>query len=195
MINRQTSRMILKLFDTCFKKGVQDAYEADNEHWCQEFIEARHTRGDFGLLDVTDSYTWGEWRMILARWCRYTKNMKLCPKFLDRIYTTNFYWAIFPIAMDFYILGIKEWLEYPNPLKLEIFKYESSVHWKPMPRKGLQKMSTDDKVSYVQEFAYERERTDPDAHGKYTSFAQELWAFTRPLPPDPLKHMEDIYDI
>lgn len=187
MINRQTARMILKLFDCCFKRGVIDASEADNEHWCREFIEARRTQGDFSLLDVSDIYDWKEWRMILARWCRYTKNMKLCPLYLDKVYKENYYWSIFPIAMDFYILGVEEWLEYPNPYKIELFRYSASTHWKPMPRKGLQKITTDDKVSYVQQFAYERERLDPARGGSYVNFAQEIWAFTRPLPPDPLK--------
>lgn len=187
MINRQTCKMMMKLFDVCFKKGVQDAFEADNEQWCQEFIEERREKLDFSLLDVRDSYDWKEWRIIIARWCRYTHNLKLCPEYLDRVYAENFYWSIFPIAMDFYILGVKEWLEYPNPHNLELFKFTHNEHWKPMPRKNLQKMDTNDKVGYVQEFAYDRERLDPNANGKYISFAQEVWAFTRPMPRDPLK--------
>lgn len=194
MINRQTARMILKLFDCCFKRGVIDASEVDNEHWCHEFIEARHTQRDFSLLDVTDIYDWKEWRMILARWCRYSRNMKLCPEYLDRVYKENYYWSIFPIAMDFYILGIQEWLEYPNPYKLELFKFTPSVHWKPMPRKNLEKLTIDDKVSYIQQFAFDRERLDPEGNGKYTNFAQDMWAYTRPLPPDPLKSMKDVKD-
>lgn len=195
MINRQTAKMILKLLDYCFKKGVEDAFDADNEHWCNEFIERRYAKRDFSLLDVTDSYDWKEWRMILGRWCRYNRNLKLCPDYLDRVYSQNFYWSIFPIAMDFYILGIQEWLEYPNPYKLELFKVTSNIHWKPMPRKTLEKMSTDDKVSYIQQFAYERERIDPEGNGKYINFAQEMWAFTRPLPPDPLKKVKNAKNI
>lgn len=190
MINRQTAKMLLKLFETCFKQGVIDACEQDDDYWCREFIEARRTQGDFSLLDVRDSYDWKEWRMIIGRWCRYTHNLKLCTLYLDKVYTKNFYWSVFPIAMDFYMLGIEEYLEYPNPINLELFKTKSGQHWKPMKTKIMQHMDRDEKVGYVQQFAFERERMDPEANGKYTAFAQEVWGFTRPLPPDPLKELK-----
>lgn len=190
MINRQTAKMLLKLFETCFKQGVIDACEQDDDYWCREFIEARRTQGDFSLLDVRDSYDWKEWRMIIGRWCRYTHNLKLCVLYLDKVYTKNFYWSVFPIAMDFYMLGIEEYLEYPNPINLELFKTKSGQHWKPMKTKIMQHMDRDEKVGYVQQFAFERERMDPEANGKYTAFAQEVWGFTRPLPPDPLKELK-----
>ena len=63
--------------------------------------------------------------------------------------------------MRFYLLGIEEWLEYPNPTGIELFKKESKVHWKPVDQK-LRKITKNDLISYMHEFCYEYRRVPED---------------------------------
>lgn len=189
IIKRKTAALLPNLFDYAFKKGVVDAYEMGNDYECREFIDKCRANSDFALLDMPDYVmTWREWRYHLTTWCRYAKIYKLSEELLDKITTINYAWVVFPVCMDFYLMGAEEWLENPNPIKIAEFKRTKKVHWKVVA-KHLQTMKRDDLLAYAQGFAYERIRHEANMEGKqlpnklaYMTFCQAIWALTRPLP-------------
>ena len=85
------------------------------------------------------------------------------------------------MTMRFYLMGVEEWLEYPNPLNIELFKHTKRIHWKPVPS-HMRNMTTQDILSILQEFIYERQKMSLEndlTECQYDSFARAMWAFTR----------------
>ena len=183
MLNRTTAPQVIRIFDYCFKQGVIDASEAGDDYQAKEWLEARLKDGKYGLLSDPDvEYDWHRWRFTLFRWCRFASLRSLGETYIDRIRRrNNFLFAVLPLSMRFYLMGIEEWLEYPNQLNLLIFKKSAKTHWKPVPP-HLKIMHIDDFISYVQEFIYEKEKNaieDDIPISWYNSFCTALWKYTR----------------
>ncbi len=157
-LNRSTAPTIIRFFDLCFKHGVIDAYVFADDYGAREFVQKHKEAWDFGVLGEPDDFDWEMWRFTLYRWGRMNHFMKLAENYIYRITKKNYLWYILPFCMRFYLMGIEEWIEYPDPSKIEIFKNENKVHWKPVPP-HLRKITTNDFISYMQEFAYEFRRS------------------------------------
>ena len=158
LLNRTSAPTVVRFFDVCFKQGVIDACAFADDYGAQEFLKQHREKWDFGVLGEPDDYDWEMWRFTLYRWARQHHYMKFSSEFIYRIVNKTYLWYFLPYCMQFYLMGIEEWLEYPNPVKMEIFKGENRIHWKPVER-HLRKMTTDDTISYMQEFCYNFRRS------------------------------------
>jgi len=183
-LNRSTAPLVIRLFDYCFKQGVQDARDLENDFEAQEWVQTCLQNGTYGVLPEKDlPFDWRRWRFTLYRWCRIAHLPSLADVYLNRMerYKNTFAFAILPIAMRFYLMGVQEWLEYPNPNNMAYFLQNSKIHWKPTLQ-HLKKMRISDFISYVQEFAYER--MDGKVEGdlsadKYDDFSRAIWRCTQ----------------
>lgn len=184
-LNRTSSKKMILLFDYCFKQGVLDACAVEDDYAVQEWVNERFKDGKYGVLsDPDNTFEWKHWRFVLYRWCRNIRLPSLGEGYIDRVRSTsNFYFVALPMAMRFYIMGVQEWLEYPNPNNTVVFKQTAKIHWKPVP-KHLKKMNVDDFISYIQEFVYEaKNRENKEASdASYDSFAMAMWQLTRKYP-------------
>jgi hypothetical protein len=198
-LNRTTAPQVLKLLDYCFKQGVLDACELGDDYSARDWMEARKEDGGYGLLsDIETPYDWRRWRFTLFRWCRNARMGSIGETYIDRICkVSNFLFCVVPISMRFYLMGIEEWLEYPNHTNIQIFKQNRKVHWKPVAP-HLRVITKDDFISYIQDFVYERHKFHKriqedcseeeatailtrDASDKsYNNFVKAVWALTRP---------------
>lgn len=158
LLNRTSAPTVVRFFDVCFKQGVIDACVFADDYGAQEFLKQHREKWDFGILGEPDDYDWEMWRFTLYRWARKHRYMKFSSDFIYRIVNKTYLWYFLPYCMQFYLMGIEEWLEYPNPVKMEIFKGENRIHWKPVER-HLRKITTDDTISYMQEFCYNFRRS------------------------------------
>lgn len=158
LLNRTSAPTVVRFFDVCFKQGVIDACAFADDYGAQEFLKQHREKWDFGVLGEPDDYDWEMWRFTLYRWARKHHYMKFSSDFIYRIVNKTYLWYLLPYCMQFYLMGIEEWLEYPNPVKMEIFKGENRIHWKPVER-HLRKITTDDTISYMQEFCYNFRRS------------------------------------
>lgn len=197
-LNRTTAPQVIRLFDICFKKGVLDACDQEDDYYVKEFLERHKEDGSYGLIYDDENFDWKRWRFTLERLARDHRLKSVGDGYISatRGYTKNFLFAIFPMTMRFYLMGIEEYLEYPNPNNTALFKQEAKIHWKPMPS-HLRKMNTQDFLSYLQEFVYERQTLkleDDLTERQYDSFAEAMYKLTRKyaVPYDPPK--EDIED-
>lgn len=186
-LNKESVTQVVRLFDYAFKKGVVDACELDDEHTSRAFIERYDKEEVFGLLGDDITCTWHQWRYIVFRWCRYRGVTSLGEKYIDRLRTKNFLWVILPMTFRFYLLGISEYLAYPAPLRIEIFKNKTFVRWRPTER-GVYGLRKSDIINYVQEFTYQRRQWSEErkllegvSDAVYDNFCELLWALSQPI--------------
>lgn len=182
-IDRKIAQQVLRLFDHCFKQGVLDACDFEDNMAARQWVEDRLSDGSFGLLsEVNTKFDWKRWRFVIERWCRDGNIGTLGTVYLDRVrYRSSYVYAIIPLSMRFYILGVEEWLEYPNNLRIEPFLSEPRIHWKPVDR-HLRKITEQDMLSLIQQFIYERQdKGYPNdmTSSRYDSFALAMWTMTR----------------
>ena len=186
-LNRTTAPQAIRLFDYCFKQGVFDACYIENDYEAQQFLDSHPESGGYGLLvEPYEGFDWRHWQHTLYRFCREARIKSIAENYIDCIhrYRKKFVFAILPIAMRFYLMGIEEWLSYPNPNNTEIFKHEGKIHWKPVPR-HLRKMSTPDFISLIQQFVYERQSKEYPGDlsaTMYDTFANTMWRCVQKYP-------------
>lgn len=148
---------MLGFFDVMFKKGVEDAASCGDAFEVRAFHDDRTEDWRFGSLDVEGEMTWHDYQFLVYRAARMTGYKTLAEEFISAIWKMNYNWCFLPYCMRFYLLGIGEWLAYPNPSGLAYFKTWSGVHWDPntkMPRK----FTRMDYISYMHGFAFEYRR-------------------------------------
>lgn len=157
-LNRTTAPQVVRFFDVCFKQGVIDAYNYHDNYGAKDFLQRFKESWDFGVLGEPEDFDWEMWRFTLYRWARYNRFTRFAQEHIYSIVRKDYLWYMLPFCMRFYLMGIEEWLAYPAPTKLELFKKEFRVHWKPVLTQ-VRKMSVDDYISYMQEFTYEFRRS------------------------------------
>lgn len=157
-LNRTSAPIMVRFFDLCFKQGVLDAYNFADNYGAQEFVAKHKAEWDFGVLGEPDDFDWQMWRFTLYRWGRKAVGFKkFSENYIYKITRKNLWWCFLQFCMRFYLMGIEEWLEYPNPIGIQVFKGEGKIHWTQQPR-GLKKMTVNDFISYMHEFAYDYRR-------------------------------------
>ena len=184
-LNRTTAPQIIKLFDICFKHGVLDACAEEDDYAVKDFFERHKSDGGYGLVYDDEDFDFKRWRFTIERWCREERLGSLGDIYLNsrfvRQNSHTFLFAILPMTMRFYLMGVEEWLEYPNPLNKVFFKQTKKIHWKPMAS-HMRKINLPDFLSYLQDFVYERQRLKLEGDlsaGQYDSFAEAMFKFTR----------------
>ncbi len=196
-LNRTTAPQAIRLFDYCFKQGVLDACNLEDDYAAREFLDSRLEDGGYGLLsEPSDGFDWRRWQHTLYRFCRFGRLGSIAESYIDKVhrYKNTSLFAILPIAMRFYLMGVQEWLDYPNATNTALFKQNKKVHWKPMPR-HLRDIRTADFISTIQEFVYERQAKAFEndlSPGKYDSFANAMWRCVQKYPVYATEETEDI---
>lgn len=185
-LNRTTAPQVIRLFDSCFKRGVLHAQEQDDDYGVRDWLERHKAAGDYGLVYDDNNFDFRRWRFTIERWCREDRVGSVGDTYLNSLYVrsgTNktFLFAILPMTMRFYMMGVEEWLAYPNPLNTSMFKQTRKIHWKPvLPH--MKVMNTSDFLSYLQEFIYERQGMALEGDltpAQYDGFAEAMYKFTR----------------
>lgn len=183
-LNRTTAPQVVRLFDYCFRQGVSDACDYGDDIAVQEWLDRRLADGQYGILSEYDAvFDWKRWRLVLYRWCRMGRLGGIGERYVDQIhrYKATSAFALLPMAMRFYLMGVEEWLAYPNQNNMAQFKQAKKIHWKPVPQ-HLRIMRTSDFISYIQEFVYERVQKhfeDDLNQARYDGFATAMWRCTQ----------------
>lgn len=160
-INKYSTRALLRLFDTCYKTGVKDAIDIGNEMQCLEFCEKMYATEKFGRIIYDYEYTWKEWKYRLSQMLfDDIANFRTCTKYLECITHYGSYIACaLPIAMDFYMKGIKDYCQYPNSCNLVRFNEEHNLLW----GKTIKRVSYNDVIRTLTGFCFDRARLDEES--------------------------------
>lgn len=171
-INYYSARGLMRLFDALYKLGVEDAISIGNESQCEEFCERMFAAEKFGRIINDFEYSWREWKYRLTQ-VVYEDVMyrKQCLKFFDCISSYSTYLACaLPVAMDFYMKGLKDYVDYPNSDNWVKFKSKGFTLWGKTPRKT----NMDEFVRLITGFCYDRMRIDQEAIEYRLKRLQEL---------------------
>ena len=186
-ITRASAPEVIRLLDFCYKKGVVDAAAVEDDLAVQDWLDAMHKQGKYGLVDFPDEECdWKRWRFFLLRWCRENRLSKLGFEYIDSLRkVSGFEYVVIPMTMRFYLQGVKEWLEYPNELGLVLFKSKYRQRWTNKVPQTMKVMRTDDFISLIQEYIYELRQYPMEEmvdfpSSNYDNFEYAMWQMTRP---------------
>lgn len=157
-INYYSARALMRLFDACYKMGVEDAIEVGDEAQCMEFCAKMYAPMKFGRITKDFTYTWREWKFRLSQMLHEgTMYARKGLEFFNCVGSYgNYLSCVFPIAMDFYMRGIKDYCKHPNPSKWVMFNSKGFMLWKDKPIKR----PMEDFVRMCTEFCYDRMHLD-----------------------------------
>ena len=161
-INNCSAVLLMDLFDACYKMGVKDAIDVDNEMQCAEFCEEMYSTEAFGRIIYSFRYDWREWKFRLCQMvCDLDRFRAQGLRYFESMGSYNNYIACaLPIAMDFYMMGIKDYCKKPNPIDLVRFEHTPYSFW---GQTGGRKTTRDDFVTVLTGFCYDRIRLDEAA--------------------------------
>lgn len=180
-LNRANAPAIIRLFDACFRQGVLDSYAAEDDFVVREFLMAHKGKWTFGTVAEPEGHDWRSYRFILYRWARENGLTNLAENYIIMIRKMNYLWCLLPYCLWFYIMGVQEWISYPNTQGIEVFKMHKRTHWDPNQKvKSFTRM---DYISYMHEAAFEYKKLADDEKpvGDVTmdSFCQAIYDLTR----------------
>lgn len=181
LLTRTTAPAAIRLMQACFRHGVLDAYELGNDTDAKDFYNEKSEDWTFGTLQYPECTDWKAFRSQLYWWARESHMKTLAESYIFRIRNMNYTWCILPYCMRFYLMGIKEWLDYPNPGRVAIFKQSGNIHWNPtMPIKSITRT---DIISYLHTFEFEFRRLEEGTLGvsaaSMSSFISALFDLSR----------------
>lgn len=185
-ITRKSAPEIIRLLDYCYKRGVVDASEVEDDLAVQDWYDETIDSGKYGLVGSPDEECdWKRWRFFLLRWCRENRLSSLGFDYIDGVRRARgFEFLIIPMAMRFYLFGVKEWLDYPNPSLIGMFKAKPKFRWSPSVPQQMKNMTKDDFISLIQEFIYELRNKPMEgmkdvAPRAMDNFEYAMWQMTR----------------
>lgn len=122
-ITESNARALLYLFYECYRHGVEDASNVNDENKCREYIEAMRRTHEYRLVGHDYEMTWKEWRIRLVMYASRMKGKReMVRKVLLGIDRYGVYYAVtLRAAMEFYVDGVKDFTEYPRYEGLESF--------------------------------------------------------------------------
>ena len=180
-LNKNSAASLLRFFDVCFKRGVEEAYRMEDDYAVRDFVFLHESPASFGSLMSSEEVDWRSFRFVLYRWARESNMTPLAENCILAAKRCNYLWCIFPFCMWFYLMGVKEWLGYPSPQPLEVFKMTPRVHWNPKVTPS--KITRMDFISYMHEAAFAYRRLDGSAKGVsdrvMDGFCQAVYMLTR----------------
>lgn len=152
ILNRTTAPQIVRFFDVCFKAGVIDAYSYGDDLSVKEFYEQKMSDWTFGSLNTGDVMDWKSFQFVLYWWARKYHMKSLAENYIFKIRTVSYQWCLLPYCMRFYLMGVKEWLDYPSPANIEVFKTLRRAHWSPTA--DVKAFTRGDYFSHLHDFAF-----------------------------------------
>lgn len=185
------------LFDQCYKMGIEDAIDINDDIACNDFVARMYAPMKFGRIVHSYEVDWREWKFMLTQLVhRNVRFRQMGIKYFDGIVSYgNYLTCALPIAMDFYLQGIKDYVKFPRKGNFIRFRDKCFMRWGDKLRKA----TMDDFVRDVTQFCYERTHLESEAYeammskdkrerykgvrglsrAAFMSFQSDIWKYTR----------------
>lgn len=180
-ITSAVAKMLIKLFYSCYRLGVNHAAEAQDEGGCRAHIEKTRHPGVFGTIMAE----WGNedllWQLELEKlsiqggfYTSFTRYRRSA----GAIYR-NYHSVAYEIAQDFYNAGLKDYCDAPSAADIQDFNRcdkHNRVKW---TRQGIKALRLDRWVSEAQEYALQRRYISSRSDAKLKAKDEQYKFFLR----------------
>lgn len=123
---KNNGRSLLYMFYECYRHGVVDAAELDDENQCREYVRFMRSAHIYKILGMDYELHWKEWRIRMMLYIERIPYRERLRKFLIDIDSYGTYYSVaLRAGMDFYVLGADDFLKYPVSTMIEQFRYET----------------------------------------------------------------------
>lgn len=129
LINKSNLKRVLILLDRFYKMGVIDAMEKTDQWQARDFVSRMRESGTYGTIDRDYSMGWKQWLVFLK--CECTIQKMWTQRALLQTITSNsgYMFTIVPMTMAFYLKGIEDYWDNPNPVNKTFFLSKDFSLW------------------------------------------------------------------
>lgn len=160
IVRPSTVSAMLSLLDWLYHRGVEDAYHANDEGLCREYLNAVSKGRLFSTLaHYPVIISWEEWALQLIMQARTTAWNGIMSKFLNAAgrYKQNYLSVFYVIALEWYKKGVMDYISAPNADNIALFSSKRRAKW---TSSGIKNISPDEYVDAIQLQCFEAERFD-----------------------------------
>lgn len=178
LIDNTLMNVILGIFNSCYKSGIMDAEDIGDAELYKSFEKEVSVPGVYGRINSFDRYDIHGWRIQMLQ--MLFRRGKAYKDFLLRaVINKDFINCVFPISLEFYLMGIRDYNAYPAIHDFSLFDNNHLQKW---TKNGIERMSKDEIMVYLQSFGFKRSQIDFNNHRpasfpkkRYEMFAQRMW--------------------
>lgn len=151
----------IALVDYCYRSGVEDAHNVDDEGLAREFLDKVSQPGVYGFLNENSiTMSWKEWTLRLMAKARLTSWNGAMTRYFSLIGNRpnqNYLGAFIPVSQVFYAKGVRDYADNPYSCDFEVFKEKNRVFW---TKKGLQNVNSHRYIDEIQLCCFDLQRRD-----------------------------------
>lgn len=177
-ISKSDAISIISILNGAYKAGVIDAEDVDDECMYDGFADEVSVSGVYGRINRFERLDVQQWRISLLDMNRDNGknaiNILLCSvigkKYIDCLY---------PLTMEFYLMGIKDYNENPTIHDFSLFNNRKLEKW---TKNGIKSVSKNEMLIDLQVACLNRSIHDANCKNKYSfprkkyeTFIQKIW--------------------
>ena len=165
-LDKRMATQMVMMFDKLYHLGVSHSFSVKDEGLCRQFLENTSQPGIYGYIEDGYYVCPREWQLRLQKIAGEISLKSPMYKLFGRMgnYLSNFLGCFMPLAQDFYNKGVSDYLNYGHKLEIAIFDGKTRV-W--LTAKGLKNASKDDYKQTIQQFCFDRKRTEENLMAEY----------------------------
>ena len=178
VIAPNTANAILGIFNMAYKTGVMDAEDVGDAELYEGFAREVSVPGIYGRVTEYQRYSLHQWRIALLQMNRGS-TMATCRILLSAEMDKSYVNCIFPLAQDFYLLGMRDYNANPTIHDFTLFSSRKMERW---TLKGIQRTTKEEILIEIQEACLNRSLLDAENKNKfsfprrkYEAFAERMW--------------------
>lgn len=186
--NRWDAQNAVRFWMMMYHEGACDACDLNDEDKCLEFLNRHDTRLCLGTIEQDEMRT-AEYVFSLLIMCRKYRMYTFGEKFIRRA-DNSILRVFYYLCECFYIQGVKDYLKYPNYIRMDSFRPVYNAYWELNSTK--RNMTKQDVLDNVQRFCYEMrnivEKSDMDdpvrkslTPASFDNFTRAIWCLTQPI--------------
>lgn len=161
IVTRDTILRMIGLLDWCYRLGVKQARELNDEGLAREFLDKVSQTGVYGFLNE-DGITmgWKEWTLRLMAKARMTSWNGAMTRYFSLIGSRpnqNYLGAFIPVSEAFYAKGVRDLIDNKQSFDYALFQEKTRVF---LTAKGFQNINVRRYVDEIQLCCFDLQRRD-----------------------------------
>lgn len=157
IVTRDTILRMIGLLDWCYRLGVRQARELNDEGAAREFLDTHDEAGVYGFLSEGLNVGVLEWQLRLQKEARLTSMWGSMHQYFQRMgrYGQNYLSCFLPVAQMWHNLGVRDFIDNPRACDWAVFDGKTRVRW---TKKGVINIKPREYVEMIQLQCFDLQR-------------------------------------